>query len=133
MADEIASSGRWRRGKIETVLRGQNKKTPMVEQKKIKVDIKRSSGALEGLETHFEVPLEEGMSVLNALEYISRNLDPTLAFYSSCRIGKCMGCVMKINGERGLACTTVVEGDIRLEPDDRSPLIRDLVVDLGDL
>jgi succinate dehydrogenase/fumarate reductase-like Fe-S protein len=104
----------------------------MMEQKKITVNIERSSGTREDLKTCFEVPLQEGMSVLNALEYIGRNLDPTLAFYSSCRIGKCMGCVLRINGERGLACTTIVAGDISLEPDDRYPVIRDLVVDLGD-
>ena len=104
-----------------------------MQQKRITVRIKRSPGAAVEVKDCFEVPLEEGTSVLNLLEYISRNLDSTLAYYGSCKIGKCMGCTLKINGERGLACTTLVAEDLGLEPDDRYPVIRDLVVDMGDL
>jgi succinate dehydrogenase/fumarate reductase-like Fe-S protein len=104
-----------------------------MEQKRITIRIKRSPGAAGGVKDCFEVPLEEGMSVLNVLEHISKKLDSSLAYYGSCKIGKCMGCSLKINGERGLACTTLVDGDLGLEPDDRYPVIRDLVVDMGDL
>ena len=69
--------------------------------------------------------------IYNALEYIHSYLDPGLAFYTSCRIGKCMGCTMMINGKRRLACTSLVEGDITLEPDAHYPVVRDLIVDMG--
>lgn len=102
-----------------------------MKQKKIKVTIQRSTMGEEGSRTdHFEVPLEEKMSVFNVLEYIGNNLDSSLAFYASCRIGKCLGCTVRINGKRGLACTTLVAGDLDLAPDDRYPVIRDLVVDM---
>jgi fumarate reductase iron-sulfur subunit len=105
----------------------------MAEQTKtVQIKIKRSSssGGAERYDT-FEVPFEEKMSVFNALEHIGNHLDPSLAFYASCRIGKCLGCMMLINRRRRLACTTLVEGDLVLEPDDRYPVVRDLVVDLG--
>lgn len=99
----------------------------------VKVKVKRSSqGQEESRFDTYEVPLEEKMSVFNALEYIHSYVDPSLAFYASCRIGKCMGCIMMIDGKRRLACTTLVQGDIVLEPDNRYPLIRDLVVDMGE-
>ncbi len=101
-------------------------------KKTINVKIQRSTMGKDDVNMDsYEVPLEEKMSVSNVLEYIGNNLDTSLAFYTSCRIGKCMGCGMRINGKRGLACTTLVERDLVLEPDDRYPVIRDLVVDMG--
>jgi len=76
----------------------------------------------------FKVPLEGKMSILNVLNYIAENLDPTLGFYSSCRIGKCAGCQVMVNGKVRLACTTTVEGDITLEPLRKFQVIKDLVV-----
>ncbi len=97
----------------------------------IEVRIQRSREGGEGSYDTYQVPFEEKMSVFNVLEHIGNYLDPSLAFYASCRIGKCMGCTMMINGKRRLACTTLVEGDLVLEPDRRYPVIRDLVVDMG--
>jgi fumarate reductase iron-sulfur subunit len=78
----------------------------------------------------FEVPFEEGRSVLGALKYIYENLDSSLAFYNSCRIGKCTGCHLKVNGKTRLACTTVVEEqDLLLEPMPGYRVVRDLMVD----
>jgi succinate dehydrogenase/fumarate reductase-like Fe-S protein len=102
--------------------------------KKIKVKILRSGPEKNGsYYDSFEVPFEEKMSVFNVLEHIGGYLDPGVAFYASCRIGKCMGCTMMINGRRKLACTTIVRGDLVLEPDAKYPVIRDLVVDMGEL
>ena len=78
----------------------------------------------------YEVPFEEGRSVLNVLKYIYENQDSSLAFYNSCRIGKCTGCHVKVNGKTRLACTTVVgEEDLLLEPMPGYRVVRDLVVD----
>ena len=106
----------------------------MDEKKKtINVKIKRGmQGKEESRYDTFQVPFEEKMSVFNALEHIGNYLDPSLAFYASCRIGKCMGCTLMVNGKRRLACTTLVEGDLVLEPDKKYPLVRDLVVDMGE-
>ena len=104
------------------------------EKKTFKVKVKRTNPGEQGARFDtFEVPFEEKMSIFNALEYIGNYLDPSLAFYASCRIGKCMGCTLMANGKRKLACTTLVEGDLLLEPDTRFKVIRDLVVDMGEL
>jgi succinate dehydrogenase/fumarate reductase-like Fe-S protein len=98
--------------------------------KTIKVRVLRSQRGGGGAHYDtYEVPFEEKMSVFNVLERIGNEIDTSLAFYASCRIGKCMGCIMKINGKQGFACTTLVKGDLTLEPDPRFPVIRDLVVD----
>lgn len=79
----------------------------------------------------YSVPLEQGATVLSVLRYISENVDRTLSYYRSCRIGKCAGCRMRINGKTHLACTTAVTGDIMLEPIKGYEVIKDLVVDMN--
>jgi succinate dehydrogenase/fumarate reductase iron-sulfur protein len=78
----------------------------------------------------FKVPYESGQSILGVLKYIYETYDPGLAFYHSCRIGKCTGCHVKVNGKARLACTTVADGkDLVIEPLSGYPIIRDLVID----
>jgi succinate dehydrogenase / fumarate reductase, iron-sulfur subunit len=78
----------------------------------------------------FLVPYEKGQSILGVLKYIYETFDSSLAFYDSCRIGKCTGCHLKVNGKTRLSCTTVTNGgDLVLEPIPGYPIIRDLVVD----
>ena len=78
----------------------------------------------------FMVPFEKGQSILGVLKYIYETYDSGLAFYSSCRTGKCTGCHIKVNGKPRLACTTVTNGgDLLLEPLTGYPVVRDLVVD----
>ena len=78
----------------------------------------------------YDVPFTEGMSAMNALDYIYQNLDSTLAYYdhAGCCLGICARCTGKINGKAGLFCQAIVEGDISLEPTATSAIIKDLVV-----
>ena len=78
----------------------------------------------------YEVPYMEGMSAMNALDYIYQNLDGTLAYYdhAGCDLGICARCTGKINGKAGLFCQTPVETDVRLEPTSTDKVIKDLVV-----
>ena len=77
---------------------------------------------------NYQVPYVEKSSVLNVLTHIAEKIDPTLAFYQSCRIGKCMGCQVRVNGKTKLACTTPVQYDIVIEPLKGFTTIKDLVV-----
>jgi succinate dehydrogenase/fumarate reductase iron-sulfur protein len=99
--------------------------------KKVKVAILRSKpGTDEKQELKtYEVPLIGKSSILNVLNYISENLEPALGYYSSCRIGKCTGCAIVVNGKNRLACTTPVIGDLTLEPLKKFKIIKDLVVE----
>lgn len=64
----------------------------------------------------YSVPLEVGMNVLNALEYIHAHLDPSVSFRSSCRRGVCGGCLMMIDGKLRLACETEVRDGMTINP-----------------
>ncbi len=82
----------------------------------------------------YEVPVISGMTVLESLYYILENHDGSLAFRSSCRAAVCGSCGMKINGNFGLACRTLVEklktDTVIVEPLAHLPVIKDLVVDM---
>jgi len=79
----------------------------------------------------FELDVEPGQSVLDALRRIRREQDASLAVRYACiNANACKECVMRIDGRTGYACTTrLVEGVMTLEPLANKPLIRDLVTD----
>ncbi|MHA2406795.1 MAG: 2Fe-2S iron-sulfur cluster-binding protein [Candidatus Ranarchaeia archaeon] len=77
----------------------------------------------------FTVPYEMGLSVLNVLQYIYDNLDPSLGFYYSCRIGKCKGCNMMVNGKITMVCTSPASSEMTIEPLTGYEVIKDLVID----
>lgn len=76
----------------------------------------------------YNVDVEGTMSVMQVLNEIHEKIDPSLAFYSSCRLGKCGSCKVKVDGKLCLGCITPVEGDFTVEPDPLGKLIRDLLV-----
>ncbi len=85
----------------------------------------------------FEVPLRKDWVVLDALNYIKDKVDGTLTFRWSCRMGICGSCGMMVNGEPKLTCATFLSnyasvGRIRVQPLRYFPVVRDLVVDIGD-
>jgi fumarate reductase iron-sulfur subunit len=65
----------------------------------------------------YEVPLEEGMSVLRGLRYIYENLDGTLAYKDYfCKTNQCGMCAMKVNGRPVFACNAKLEKETVIEP-----------------
>lgn len=52
----------------------------------------------------YQVPVLQGMTILEGLIYIKQHLDTTLAWRASCRMGVCGSCGMFINGKPLLAC-----------------------------
>ena len=79
----------------------------------------------------YNVPYEEGMSVLDALRWIRANLDSTLAIRYSCiNANACKTCMALVNGEVEYTCIARLTPDIiTVEPLPKRPLIRDLVTD----
>src|ERR671931_394875 len=84
----------------------------------------------------YEVPLRKDWVVLDGLNYVKDQLDGTLSYRWSCRMGICGSCGMTVNGEPKLACATFLAdyapGPVRVGPLRNFPVIRDLVVELGD-
>ncbi len=82
----------------------------------------------------FKVPIRRGTTILDVLNYIKENLDETLTFRHSCRMGICGSCAVNINGKPMLACYTQVldlNADIvTIEPLSNLPVVKDLVVDI---
>jgi fumarate reductase iron-sulfur subunit len=84
----------------------------------------------------YEVPCPKDWVVLDGLNYIKDRLDGSLSFRWSCRMGVCGSCGMTVNGEPKLTCETFLSqydgGPVRIEPLRNFPVIRDLVVEIGD-
>ncbi len=82
----------------------------------------------------YEVPVRKGMTVLDALLYIKENLDETLTFRYSCRMGICGSCALRVNGKSTPICNLQVldlgTDTVLIEPLANLPPIRDLVVDV---
>ena len=84
----------------------------------------------------FEVPYREDWVILDALNHIKDQIDGSLSYRWSCRMGICGSCGMMVNGEPTLTCATFLHsylpGPIRVEPLRYFPVVRDLVIDMND-
>lgn len=84
----------------------------------------------------YEVPYRSEWTVLDALNYINDQVDGSLSYRWSCRMGVCGSCGMMVDGEPVLTCAEYVEklapGPVRIEPLRGFPVIRDLVIDMTD-
>jgi len=84
----------------------------------------------------YDVPFRLEWMVLDALNFIKDEIDGTLSYRWSCRMGVCGSCGMMVNGRPVLTCATYLEsllpGPVSIAPLRGFPVIRDLVVDLAD-
>ena len=84
----------------------------------------------------YEVPFTDDWVLLDALNYVKDNIDGSLSFRWSCRMGICGSCGMMVNGEPKLTCAAFVSeyapGPVRIEPLRYFPIIRDLTIDMTD-
>ncbi len=84
----------------------------------------------------YEVPFHKDWAILDALNYVKDELDGSLSFRWSCRMGVCGSCGMMVNGQPTLTCaaflSSYLPGPIRIEALRFFPIVRDLVVDITD-
>lgn len=84
----------------------------------------------------YEVPYREDWVVLDALNHIKDEIDGTLTYRWSCRMGVCGSCGMMVDGEPKLTCSAFLRDyypkPIRVEPLNYFPVIRDLVINMDD-
>ena len=81
----------------------------------------------------YEVPVRGDWKVLDALNYIKDELDPSLSHRWSCRMAVCGSCGMQVNGEPKLTCKTALReyGErVEVGPLANFPVVRDLVIEM---
>ena len=84
----------------------------------------------------YEVPFREDWVILDAINYIKDEMDGSLSYRWSCRMGVCGSCGMMVNGVPVLTCGDFLRDyypdKIRVEPLTGFPVERDLVVVMDD-
>lgn len=79
----------------------------------------------------FQVPYDDTTSILDVLNYIKEELDPTLSFRWSCRMAICGSCGYMVNGIPKLGCKDFVRNypsALRIAPLAHFTVERDLMV-----
>ena len=91
----------------------------------------QSGGEMVG----YDVPVQEGMVVLDAVLWVQRHVDGDLAVRWNCKAAKCGSCSAEINGFPRLMCKTRLSalppGEISVRPMHTFPNIKDLVTDVS--
>jgi fumarate reductase iron-sulfur subunit len=84
----------------------------------------------------YTVPYRDDWVVLDALNHIKDQMDGTLSYRWSCRMGVCGSCGMMVNGEAKLTCAAFLKdyypNPIKVEPLNNFPVRRDLIINLDD-
>ncbi len=86
-------------------------------------------------EYELEIPGGKDLMVLDVLELLKEQ-DPSIMYRRSCREGVCGSDGLSMNGKNGLACITPISdvakrGKLSIRPLPGLPVVRDLVVDMG--
>jgi fumarate reductase iron-sulfur subunit len=84
----------------------------------------------------FSVPFRDDWVVLDALNYLKDQVDGSISYRWSCRMGVCGSCGMMVNGTPKLTCAAFLKdyypGPVRVEPLANFPVERDLIVNITD-
>jgi fumarate reductase iron-sulfur subunit len=89
----------------------------------------------EGTWERYSVPCHPDDSLLDVLHHIKEEIDPSLSYRWSCRMGVCGSCAMSVDGTPRLACATraaALAKPARVAPLANFPVLRDLAVELDD-
>ncbi len=84
----------------------------------------------------YKVPYRKDTVVLDALNQVKAEVDGTLTYRWSCRMGVCGSCGANVNGTPRLTCATFLHEfkgrSITVEPLSHFPVVKDLVVNMED-
>ncbi len=108
----------------------------MAETIKLEVSRYRPEEESEPTLESYEVPYNKDWVILDALNYVKNEIDGSVTFRWSCRMGVCGSCGMMANGEPKLTCAVPLTDydpaqPIRIEPLQFFPVVRDLVIDMS--
>jgi succinate dehydrogenase subunit B (EC 1.3.5.1) len=105
------------------------------EKRMIEISIYRTDGTGRGEYKDYEVPMQEGMVVLDAVRYVQEHIDTTLAVRWNCKAARCGSCSAEINNMPKLMCKTridTINGKIRVAPMGAFKGVADLVTDISE-
>lgn len=90
----------------------------------------------EGQIRNYEVEIDDGMVVLDALHRLQAQQAPDLAIRWNCKAGKCGSCSAEVNGKPRLTCMTrldtlPLDQPLTVTPIKSFPVIRDLATDVS--
>ncbi len=106
----------------------------MAEERKRFVITRFDPDRDEGCRTQeYDIPVQPDWKVLDAINYIKDEVDPSLSYRWSCGMAVCGSCGMMVNGEAKLTCKTALSDyrdTVEVEPLANFPVIRDLVVEM---
>lgn len=105
--------------------------------KMLKVSVQRYNPDLDDAPyfQDFDVEYVPGMTALDVLLDIQDKYDSSLAFRWECRGGQCGACAVRVNTIARISCRAKVNPDesLVIEPLDKMPIIKDLVVDMAQI
>ena len=86
-------------------------------------------------EETFTFEVQDGLTILDALNKIKWEIDGTLTHRMSCRSAICGSCAVRVNGKSKLACKSqldefLIDNKISIGPIGNTEILKDLVVDL---
>ena len=107
----------------------------MAETIRLEVARYRPEQESEPMLQSYDVPYNRDWVLLDALNHVKNEIDGSLTFRWSCRMGVCGSCGMMVNGVPKLTCAVPLTdyrppAPVRIEPLQFFPVIRDLVVDI---
>ena len=80
----------------------------------------------------YKIPAEawNNRKVIDVIRYIYENFVPGLSFREPCRQRVCGGCTVRVNKKSVLACDTIAEKEMVIEPTTKYKVLKDLIVDM---
>lgn len=108
----------------------------MNNQKTLKIFRYNPEQSAEPEYQDYEIPMRKDWVILDALNFIKDQIDGSLSYRWSCRMGICGSCGMMVNGKPTLVCASFLEklapGPIQIDPLENFPVIRDLIIDMSE-
>jgi succinate dehydrogenase/fumarate reductase-like Fe-S protein len=104
-----------------------------VNERTTTLAITRATPGSESRVEEYDVPYQDGLTLLDAIIWVRRHRDPSLAVRFSCKANACKECSATIDGKPGFLCArlAVSGGTTRIGPLAKPRLIRDLVTELS--
>ncbi len=103
--------------------------------RKIQMQVFRGDASGGHMES-YDVPVEPGMVVLDAIHWIQGHKAPDLAVRWNCKAAKCGSCSAEVNGKPALMCKSRLDHmphdqPVAVRPMKTFPIIKDLVTDVS--